>query len=349
MTRARDVANVLTAASNLATDTETAAAISTHAALSDPHAGYLKESEYVAAGKNKIINGDFGIWQRGTSFTTAVYTADRWHMSWSGTTTFSLTRQAFTAGSAPVAGYESQYFARFARTAGSADDYFLQRIEDARTFAGQTVTLSFWAKASASTTISQVYCAQSMGSGGSGGSGAGSFSGISITTSWARYSVTFVMPSIAGGTVGTNSFVETVFKFGSAMGNITVDLWGVQLEAGSQATPYHNATPNQQAELAACERYYEVIGGTSTAGITIGGVATGASQAFYFPYSFRTTKRTTPTLSKTGTWGISNATQPQVAFPQTSGFTLYGQSLASGMWYVQADSVDDTIIASAEL
>ena len=37
MTRSRDVASILTAASTLATDVETAAAVSAHAGASDPH------------------------------------------------------------------------------------------------------------------------------------------------------------------------------------------------------------------------------------------------------------------------------------------------------------------------
>ena len=255
MTRARDVANVLTAASVLSTDTETAAAISTHAALSDPHAGYLKESEYVAAGKNKIINGDFGIWQRGISFTASGYTADRWNLSRNNTTTVS--RQTFTPGTAPVSGYEGTYFLRYARTSGSSDDYLLQRVEDMRTFAGQTVTISFWAKADTATTISQVYCACNAGSGGSGApGGVGNFNGVAITTYWERYTVTTTMASIAGSTIGTSSFVEIVFKFAAAMGNRTVDIWGVQWEVGSTATPFQTATGTIQGELAACYRYY---------------------------------------------------------------------------------------------
>ena len=37
--------------------------------------------------KNKLINGNFNVWQRGTSFsTTTDYTADRWWLSHNATT-----------------------------------------------------------------------------------------------------------------------------------------------------------------------------------------------------------------------------------------------------------------------
>jgi hypothetical protein len=52
MTRARDVANVLTAANVLSTDIESAAAISAHTGITDPHPAYLQESTFSA---NQIV------------------------------------------------------------------------------------------------------------------------------------------------------------------------------------------------------------------------------------------------------------------------------------------------------
>jgi hypothetical protein len=213
-------------------------------------------SAQFVAGKNKIINGDFGIWQRGTSFSNVSgYTADRWQFSWGGTSTSNITRQDLPIGSIP-GGNESLYFARYTRTTTVGDDYFLQRVEDVRTLLGKTVTFSFWAKANVATTISQVYGATSYGSGGSSGSGFGNFSGIAIGTTWARYSFTGTVESGVGKTIGANSFTELVFKFATAMGNIVVDIWGVQLEVGSTATNFTTATGTTQGELAACQRYY---------------------------------------------------------------------------------------------
>jgi hypothetical protein len=78
------------------------------------------------AGKNKIINGDFGIWQRGASFTlttnVTTYTADRFMVlstHSSGSTT--VTQQTFTPGTAPVAGYEGQYYFRITNSAATTN------------------------------------------------------------------------------------------------------------------------------------------------------------------------------------------------------------------------------------
>jgi hypothetical protein len=205
-----------------------------------------------AAGKNKIINGDFGIWQRGTSFTTSGYSADRWYWDCDGTTK-TAAQQTFTPGTAPVAGYEGTYFIRGTKVAGTYG-LFYQAVEDVRTFANQTVTLSFYAKASTSVTVDSFY-SQNFGSGGSANVSA-TVGSPALTTSWQRFSYTFTMPSVSGKTIGTSSFVSIQpIRYVNA-GNFTIDLWGVQLEAGSVATAFQTATGTIQGELAACQRYY---------------------------------------------------------------------------------------------
>jgi hypothetical protein len=252
--------------------------------------GIQGETGYGAV--NAIINGAFDVWQRGASFGLNTYTADRWALVGAGGGTEGLTRQNFTPGSAPVPGYEGQHFARYNRTTTGGDSYFLQRVEDARTFAGQTVTLSYWAKASANTTISQVYASAYMGVGGSGGpAGNGNFSGRAITTSWARYTETFTVPAMPSSAVfGSGHYLEVVFKLGSEMGNILIDFWGVQLEAGSAATPFRRNANSIQGELAACHRYFERIDSF------IGTVSvSGSAVSMNVPYSTR--KRAAPSFS----------------------------------------------------
>jgi len=212
------------------------------------------------AGKNKIINGDFGVWQRGTSFTNTnyFYTADRWITYGYATNSTTVTRQSFTVGSAPVAGYESQYFLRI--NSSNSQTWIAQRIEDVRTLANQTVTISFWAKASTGTPVLGVRWYQDFGSGGSTGVATDS-SNITLSTSWTRYSRTITVPSISGKTLGTSNFIEmTLF---STTINFDLDIWGVQVEAGSVATPFTTATGTIQGELAACQRYYVRMGANS--------------------------------------------------------------------------------------
>jgi hypothetical protein len=254
------------------------------------------------AGKNKIINGDFGIWQRGTSFTGSVfskqYMADRYYMYMAGTGTpaFSVTQQTFTGGAAPVNGYEGKHYMRVActnigsSTLSTADLW--QPIEDVRTFAGQQVTFSFWARSSANTSILTRY-SQFFGSGGSAENFVDALSTISVTTSWQRYSVTFTPTSFSGKTVGDASnalFVGIKFPTSSTF---QVDIWGLQLESGSTATPFQTATGTIQGELAACQRYYARIfsNGSDQTTLSVGASTystTNATVQFYLPVTMRT-------------------------------------------------------------
>lgn len=223
-----------------------------------------------AAGKNKIINGDLGIWQRGTSFTNPAngdYTADRMRLGHNGTGgTLTVSQQAFTAGTAPVAGYESAYFYRYnwsvAQTGATTNTVIGQNIEDVRTFAGQTITLSFWAKADSARTLTPAIL-QRFGTGGSS-TVTNNGSAINITTSWARYSSTFTVASISGKTIGTSNSLGFNLNSGTLNATYTFDIWGIQIEAGSTATPFQTASGSIAGELALCQRYYwRVTAGTN--------------------------------------------------------------------------------------
>lgn len=210
---------------------------------------------------NAIINGAFDIWQRGTSFThstgTAIFSADRFQYNSDGTGgSITLSQQTFTPGTAPVSGYEGQFFWRYTcTTARTSQTYNLMftKTEDVRTLAGQTATLSFWAKADSARTMN-VTGEQNFGSGGSTAV-AITWGTSNLTTSWQRFTYTVSLASIAGKTLGAGNNLTTIFGMVNVTG-ATIDIWGVQLEAGSVATPFKRNAPSIQAELAACQRYY---------------------------------------------------------------------------------------------
>jgi hypothetical protein len=230
---------------------------------------------YGQAGKNKIINGDFDINQRGfTSNTTSgLYNFDRW-LQFNVGGSFTVTPQTFTAGAAPFAPYEGKNFVQgITASQSAAGDYafFAQKIEDVRESAGQTVTISFFAKANTGTPKIGIELEQNFGSGGSPSTAVSIPAGtITLTTSWARYSKTIAVPSISGKTIGTSinsSYLQlnlwtsagsTFATRASSIGiqNFTAQIWGVQLEYGSTATPFQTASGTFGGELALCQRYY---------------------------------------------------------------------------------------------
>jgi len=255
-----------------------------------------------AAGKNKFINGDFGIWQRGTSFSNpsdGAYTADRFFTQHNGTgTTRTISQQTFTPGTAPVAGYEGQYYLRYNLSVVGTSSYnrVCQNIEDVRTFAGQTVTVSMWLKSSTTQNVS-INLSQIFGSGGSSENYFGN-SNFNITTSWARYSATFAVPSVSGKTIGTSSYLKLFLEL-NASSTYTTEIWGVQIEAGSVATSFQTATGTIQGELAACERYFQIVTGQMLSGAN--------TTTVYGGVNFRTQMRTAPSVALSAAMTITDA------------------------------------------
>jgi hypothetical protein len=220
--------------------------------------------------RNLLINGDFRINQRAFSSTTtdAVYGHDRWQLATSGGTTYST--QAFTLGNT-IPNQEPINYARFVTTGQSGNGVYSilsQKIEDVRTCAGQQVTVSFYAKAASGTPKAAIEVSQNFGTGGSPSGEVNTYLGqVVLSTSWTRYVVTGLVPSIAGKTLGSASsylrfmlWVSAGTDYNSRSGSIgiqsnTFDFWGVQVEQNFQPTPFEQRPIGVELQL--CQRYYE--------------------------------------------------------------------------------------------
>jgi hypothetical protein len=305
------------------------------------------------AGKNKIINGDFYVNQR--NFTTGLadnsYNFDRWQANSSGGTV-TTTANTFTLGSAPVTGYEGKNYLTVA-TSGQTTSAQLtlvsHKVESVRTFANQTVTVSFWAKANSGTPKIAGEFQQNFGTGGSPSASLNTYAGqATLSTSWARYSLTVAVPTIASKTIGTNNndYLGLLLWYSAGsdynartgslgLQNATIDVWGVQVEYGSKATPFETATGTIQGELAACQRYFIAYN-------------TSASASFEMPLGMQATTttsnhqiqmpvimRTVPSVSQSaiGDWTVNNnINQP----------TLTSSVIFSGRSSVEAITIQNT-------
>lgn len=298
------------------------------------------------AGKNKIINGDFSIWQRGVTLSSTsgslgdTFLADRWKQNYYGggnAANYTVSQQAFTPGAAPVAGHESPYFLRHAFPASNASAYweFYQRIEDVRTLAGQTVTFSFWAKTTGTQYYPTIEVQQNFGSGGSATNYA--YLGAQTqTSSWARYTWTFTLGSMSGKTIGAGSYLAFKLYFGPTGTSGTAfnfDIWGVQLEAGSVATSFVPAGGgSQQAEIALCQRYYWRSKGTGAYQNHALGYARSTTECD-FSISFPVEMRTIPTVIEWSNQGAHNPSITLSAFTTlvlSEGDTVNSAVLGSG-------------------
>jgi hypothetical protein len=298
----------------------------------------LLESAQYAAGVNKIINGDFGVWQRGTTFTSGFgggYNVDRWK-SYTDTAGATITVSRESLNNA-IAGLNTPYFWQWNQTvagSGGTVNYITQAIENVETLANQNVVLSFYMKANTTTAIQTPVVVQRFGSGGSGAvtvtlTPVGT-NPANITTAWQRFAFTATVPSVAGKTIGAGSLLEINLKL-PINSVFTIGIVGVQLEAASTASPFQTATGTIQGELAACRRYLPTVEANSP----LLGFSSSTSRS-YMNVKFDVQARVAPT---------------GVTIPALSNFTLYNAGIGSGtptgLTFNAAGASSSTLIVDA--
>ena len=234
-------------------------------ALTQVNPGLLDSNAQYTGFKNRIINGAFGIWQRGTTYaltsSQAYGSADRFGF-WEDTSASGVANQYST--SVP-SGF--QYAVKLGRNNAATNTGGIsmrQAIETVNSFdlAGQTVTLSFYAKAGANFSstsntlnvlvISGTSADQSMATMGTWtGYATPVSSSCTLTTSYQQFTFT--------GTVSSSALQLGIWIYYSPTGTAGADdnvyVTGVQLEKGSTATSFDYRPYG--TELALCQRYYE--------------------------------------------------------------------------------------------
>lgn len=328
----------------------------------------LKWAAAAAGGffKNPVLNSNFSVWQRGTSFslaasTNATYTADRWTFKTGANQACTVSRQA-TGDTTNLPNI--QYALRAQRNSGQTGTAALELIQSFETvnsipFAGKSITLSFYARKgadySAASDALKVYLISGTGTDQNRYNGA-SYTGeafpinnqtATLTTTWQRFTFT--------GTIGaTATELSTYFSFapvGTASTNDYFEITGIQLEVGSSATDYYPNGNTYQAELAACQRYYYVQAtGTDKVLMNVRNRSTTEIEGVVF---FPVTMRTSPTLViATGTnyyrtrGSNVNFNDMALALTHTNG-TLMDKSGLSGLTTGQADVVQTNNASSS--
>ena len=220
--------------------------------------------DLVAAGRRNLFdNGACEIKQRGSSFSSAGWTADRWYMYATGGTTTIET-------SSPPSGFT--YYLQAASATSSC--IFSQALELEKQGAagqfkkGRIMTVSWYAKTTA-TGGEKMKLNASFRSASTSGTNSVSLSGsdginlgggeVHITNSWARYSRTFKIDVSPHSS--SKILVMQIRTPSGAIG--TVSLTGFQCEFASEPTEFEHKSYAE--ELESCERFYQLVGGLGSA------------------------------------------------------------------------------------
>lgn len=190
--------------------------------------------------RNLLINSGFDVWQRGSSFTGAGYTADRWIVSTTDTNT-AITK---------TANRDKRNTLRITFNSG-VNANIDQRIEAFGNVGyNQQVTLSFWVRGSIATTGTDICRIRNHTT----ATTLESFT-YDITTSWTKVTKTF-----SANNTWSKDDVARLYLFINGASSAWasgdwVEFSDVQLEVGDVATPFEHRSYGE--ELSACQRYYQ--------------------------------------------------------------------------------------------
>jgi hypothetical protein len=250
--------------------------------------------------RNKIINGDFQIWQGGTSFTNPTnastsFCADDWQYNRTSYTS------GITASKQTVNGLPALKVQRTAGDTSTANLYLSKSFEsiEIAKFAGKTVTLSLKIQKGGnfSSTSNLLGIVSQYGTGvessilTAGFTGGGTIYNTPITLNAAQtlYQLQIAVP--ASATQFGTYFTYT--PTGTAGADDSFTITDVQLEEGSVATPFERKP--YSIELSLCQRYYQ----TYTVFV---------SQSSTSKTTFPINMRTTPTIGGGGAGFTSTGT-----------------------------------------
>ena len=286
--------------SQLATAVSSSQASATAAAASATAAAASAASVLNTLGfKNRLINGNFDVWQRGTSFSSigaavsSCYTADRWCAQRNGGTNTNLTVSRIAA---PYNAIGALFGAKIQRTAGDTATTVInlaQMIapENMAPILGKTVVLSYQVKVGANFSgFLNAYIWYGDGTNtnnllnGTGWTLAASNS-PSTNTNYQQFTLTATIPSTA-------KMAAVVFNYtpsGTAGADDSFSLLQVQLEPSTAGASGFDFRPIE-IEKPMCYRYFWRQGGQANYQVHGIGVATGTNQvdvAFTSPVGFR--------------------------------------------------------------
>lgn len=308
--------------------------------------GHNHDDSYYSLGnnftfRNKIINGGMDVWQRGTSQSVGGYgSVDRWYFGAAGGSLSVAKGQDVQ----PVSG--SQY-GNYCTVTGTAavGGYFLQHIEDVRTLANRTVTLSFERTLISGTdTGDQPKLQQRFGTGGSSSVDIVATSDVTVGT---KRILTFNVPTIAGKTIGDNSSLIVIIPFA---GTFYRAYWNFQLEEGSIATPFEQRPAG--LELSLCQRYFHKAPvATIAGGFPRLNAYGGAGQNPFFYVNYPVTMRTYPTITVlvSGGWSLSNCSAPLAGHTTQNTLGLYVIPTSTGTFDAYPGIGNSPFSAEAEL